>query len=263
MKHITRLSVAFAALATLSAASGAQAQEVPAPQRLPPSFSRRPLTLTRGTLRLDAELAIAHFETSFLGVTASSNSVGLGLGAGFGITEDLEVGATVLPLTLSPDFKYNAPSVYGTYRFLRGDVEVGARLALTLPIDRDFGVSVGVPVLLHIGETARLDTGAFVDLTFSDPLGKQLRIPVAFTASINPNLFVGARTGFVFPNFDSFGMPLGVYLGYTLATGDGAAPLADITAAFDFPLFLRTGGGDAIYTGLWTASLNGRIFFNL
>ncbi len=261
MKHITRLSVAFAALATLSAASSAQAQD--APQRLPLSFSRRPLTLTRSTLRLDAELAIAHFETSFLGVTASSNSVGLGLGAGFGITEDLEVGATVLPLTLSPDFKYNAPSVYGTYRFLRGDVEVGARLALTLPIDRDFGVNVGVPVLLHLGDTARLDTGAFVDLVFSDPLGKQLSIPVAFTASINPNLFVGARTGFLFPNFDSFGMPLGVYVGYTLAGGDGAAPLADITAAFDFPLFLRSGGGDAIYTGLWTASLNGRIFFNL
>lgn len=261
MKNITRLSVAFAALATLSAAASAQAQD--APQRLPLSFSRRPLTLTRSTLRLDAELAIAHLETTFLGVTASSNSVGLGLGAGFGITEDLEVGATVIPLTLSPDFKYNAPSVYGTYRFLRGDVEVGARLALTLPIDRDFGVSVGVPVLLHLGDAARLDTGAFLDFTFSDPLGKQLRIPVAFTASINPNLFLGARTGFVFPNFDSLGMPLGVYVGYTLAGGDGATPLADITAAFDFPLFLTSGSGDTIHTGLWTASLNGRIFFNL
>jgi len=263
MKRMTRLSIALAALATVSAASSAQAQQVAPAQQLPLSFARRPLTLTRNTLRVDAEFVISHTEVTFLGTTSSSTGVGLSAGAGFGITEDLEVGATVLPLTLSPDFQYNRPSVYGTYRFLRGDVEVGARLALSLPINGDFGINVGVPVLLHLGDTMRLDTGVFLQLTTSDPLGKSLNIPLAFTANINPNLFIGARTGLLFPDFDGLMMPLGAYVGYTIAGGDGSTPLADITGAFDFPFFLRSSGGDAIYTGLWTASLNGRIFFNL
>lgn len=257
MKNIARLSLAIAALAITSAASSAEAQQ------LPLSFSRRPLTLTARTLRGDVNFAISHLETTVLGVTASSTGVGLSLGAGYGIIDDLEVGATVIPLTLSPSFNYNAPSVYGVYRFVRGNIDVGAQLALTFPIDRDFGMRVGVPVLIHLGDGARLDTGAFLDLSFGDPLGKSLSIPLSFAANINPNLYLGARTGIVLPNFDAFAMPLGVFVGYTIAGGGGNSPLADITAAFDFPLFIATGRNDTVYAGLWTASLNGRIFFNL
>jgi hypothetical protein len=257
VKPIARLSLALAALALVSAASAVQAQQLPLP------LARRPLTLTRNTLRADADLTLAHLQISLLGGTGSSNALGLSLGAGYGITDDLEVGATVIPLTLSPDFAYNAPSVYGTYRFLHGDVDVGAQLALTLPIDRDFGLGVGVPVLFHLGEAARLDTGAFLGLTFGDALGKGLTIPIAFTYNLNPNLFLGARTGVLLPNFDDFAMPLGAFVGYTLAGGAGNTPLADITASFDFPFFVTPSGADAISTGLWTASLNGRIFFNL
>lgn len=260
MKHATRLSICLSALAAVTAATGAQAQPL---TQLPLSYAQRPLTLTRHTLRGDVDLTIAHLQVSVLGTTASSTAVGLALGAGFGITEDLEVGATVIPLTLSPDFQYNAPSLYGMYRFVRGTVDVGARLTLIMPVDRDFGLNVGVPVLFHLGDNARLDTGAFLSLNFGDPLGKALSIPVAFTANLNPNLFLGARTGFILPEFDRLVMPLGVYVGYSIAGGGGATPVADITASFDFPLFLATGRNDAIVPDLWTIGLNGRLYFNL
>lgn len=259
MKNITWLSVAFASLAVVSAASSAQAQQT----QLPLPFARRPLTLTARTLRADADFSVSQVSVSFLGATASSTVVGLRLGAGFGITDDLEVGATLIPLTLSPEFNYNAPSIYGAYRFVRGDIDVGARLDLVFPVNGDFGLRAGVPVLFHLGEGARLDTGAFIELSFGDTLGKALSIPVAFTANLNPNLFLGARTGLLLPNFDSLGMPLGVYAGYTIANGAGASPLADITASFDFPLFFATGRNDAIFADYWVAGLNGRIFFNL
>lgn len=254
MKPFARLSLALAALAL---ASAAQAQQLPLP------LARRPLTLTRNTLRADANLALAHLDISPLGSPASSSSLGLALGGAYGITDDLEVGATVIPLTLTPDFAFNAPSVYGVYRFVRGAVDVGAQLALTLPIDREFGLGVGVPVLFHLGETARLDTGAFLGLTFGDPLGKGLTVPIAFTFNLNDHLFVGARTGILLPDFDAFAMPLGLSVGYTLAAAPNHAPLADLTAGFDFPLFLTPSGDDAISTALWTASLNGRLFLNL
>jgi hypothetical protein len=256
MKRATRFSLSLAALAAVSAASAVQAQQLPLP------LARRPLTLTRGTLRADAALSIAHLQASVLGLTAASTSVGLALGAGFGVTEDIEFGATVIPLTLAPAFDFQAPTFYGAYRFLTGDVEVGVQFALTLPINRDFALGAGVPVLFHLGQTARLDTGAFLGLTFGDSLGKALNFPIAFTANLGPHLFVGARTGVLLPNFDRFAMPLGVYVGCTLAAGGGASPLADLTAGFDFPRFVSTSGADPIDTGLWTASVNGRVFIN-
>ena len=243
----------------MSAASSAQAQQT----QLPLPFARRPLTLTARTLRADVNFGVSQLSVSILGATATSTVVGLSLGAGFGITDDLEVGATLVPLTLSPEFRYNAPSIYGAYRFVRGDIDVGARLDVVFPVNGDFGLSAGVPVLFHLGEGARLDTGAFLDLSFGDTLGKGLRIPIAFTANLNPNLFLGARTGILLPNFDAFAMPLGVYVGYTLANGAGNSPLADITASFDFPLFLGTGRNDTIFADYWVIGLNGRIFFNL
>ncbi len=255
MKNITCLSVAFAALAVVSAASSAQAQQT----QLPLPFARRPLTLTARTLRADVDFSVSQIS---LGI-ATATRVGLNLGAGFGITEDLEVGATVIPLTLSPSFSYNDPSIYGVYRFVRGNVDVGARLDVSFPVNGNFGLRAGVPVLFHLGDTMRLDTGAFLELSFSDPLGKGLSIPVSFAANLNPNLFLGARTGVLLPNFDSFAMPLGVFVGYTIANGAGASPLADITASFDFPLFLATGRNDAIYADFWVVNLSGRIYFNL
>ncbi len=41
------------------------------------------------------------------------------IGARFGILDDLEVGAVVLPLEFSPDFAYGNPRLEAKFRFLK------------------------------------------------------------------------------------------------------------------------------------------------
>jgi hypothetical protein len=191
--------------------------------------------------------------------------VGLNGGAGYGITDDLEAGATVLPLVLSPDFAYGNPTVYGRFRFLRGDFEMGGELSAVIPVRGSFGLNVGLPMLLHIGEVGRLDTGVALGLVFGDPLGKTLAVPVAYSHNINPNIFFGARTGFVVPEFkfDALTVPLGVFGGYTLAGAGGNTPALDAFLGFDFPAFLTPGGASAVNANIFTISAGIRYFLAL
>ncbi|MBW1880341.1 MAG: hypothetical protein JRJ84_18425 [Deltaproteobacteria bacterium] len=175
---------------------------------LPLPFSERPLTLTEGTIRGDAAFTIAHFSVSVPGVgTLSETAVGLALGGGYGITDDLEVGASVIPLTLSPDVTYGDPSIYGIYRFLADTAEIGGSLALTVPIDGDFTATPGLPVLLHLGDTHGGYTlegqgdGPLADivLSFGFPAllmpasGGDVLITELWVLSIGGSVYIGTR----------------------------------------------------------------------
>jgi hypothetical protein len=241
-----------------------------ADERLPLPLARRPLTLTRSTLRVDGAFNINRVSVTvtspLLGsVTASSTAVSLNAGAGFGITDDLEAGATVLPLQLSPDFAFGNPTAYGRFRFLRGSFELGGELSVVLPVQGSFGLTVGLPMLIHVGEVGRIDTGVALGLVFSDPLGKNLLVPIGYAHNVTPNVFLGARTGLGVPNFkfDALTIPLGVFGGYTLASGAGNSPALDAFLGFDFPGFLTPGGASAVNTNVFTIGLGLRYFLAL
>jgi hypothetical protein len=151
--------------------------------------------------------------------------VTLTLGAGFGITDDFEVGALVIPLLLSPEVDFGNPQIYAMYRFVPGEVEVGARVDFSIPVQdgSDATLRVGVPVRFHLAPaTAVLDTGGFLVIQFADPdavLG--LSIPANFTFNITPNIFAQLNTGFTIGTFDAAGDSIIIPLGFGGMTSSG------------------------------------------
>jgi hypothetical protein len=270
--------MALVGLAMIAGASSARAEEPPkAGEKMPLPFAQRPLTLPAMTLAPELGFGVTHL--SIQGVDFG-NSVGMDIGAHFGITDDFEVGATVLPIQLSPDFSYENPTVEATYRFLKGSVEMGARLRALFSFKRGesgVGLQPGVVMLAHLGEAARLDVGAYVQLAFGPANGLiggggkttvGLNVPVQFIYDVIPELHVGATTGIGIFDFsqagDSFYIPLGFVAGY--AIGNEKGPLVDIDPYFRFPYFAVPGTGsgqDKIFSGIWQTGLAATVYLYL
>jgi len=169
-------------------------------------------------------------------------------GAAYGITPELEAGLMVPLLIIQPeggeaDALQTLP-VFVTYAMDMGNFDAGVRLTADIPIaeGRDFGLTVGIPFLLRFGGNSRIDTGLFFPLTFGDEMGKGLILPVRFTQSVTPKIFVGLETGVVLPEFetDQGAIPLSFHGGYTLLAGGN---VIDVAASFGFPLFMYLGEG--------------------
>src|ERR1019366_1049337 len=189
------LTSRWVALLALSVAmllpSAARADD---PPPVPLRLVDRPLTLPSGVLRGDLGFSYLRF--------GSADGAGASVSGGYGITDDLEVDATVLPLALAPALQYGNPTVSGTYRFVHERaVEVGGSLGVTL-ITRDtqlFGnatLAPSVPVLLRLGDLARIDTGVVLPITVGGPSTLAgLWIPATATFQILDPLYLGATTG--------------------------------------------------------------------
>jgi hypothetical protein len=116
----------------------------------------------------------------------------------------------------------------------RGDaVEVGLEARAYLPVENGTraGVMVGLPVALHLGGAARIDTGVFVPILFYDPARTIVSIPVALWIQSSERFWLGPFAAVRFHNDpDSFTqLLLGFGLGYQFARQ------ADFKAQFLFP----------------------------
>lgn len=221
----------------------------------------RPLTLPLGVLRGDLAFAYQHGNPALWAFAA---------GAGYGITDDFELDATLLPLLLSPVFEYGDPTVSGTYRFIRGDtLEVGGFLGLTLythntRFNGALTITPGLPVLVRFGDSVRLDTGVFVPVTFGADRGTILGAfaPLRFTFQVNDPLYLGVGTGLGVGDFSHFGdtiyAPLNGFVGYTIAPG--CSPLIDLRATVGFPELYASGVRGGVETNNWQAMLSGSIY---
>jgi hypothetical protein len=251
--------------------SRAQEPEVPVDEGkgLPISSSERPLTLPELTMRIDASGGDYHIE---IGGFFGDIDIGyLTIGAGFGILDDLEIDAVIVPLFFNPDSNdstllYGNPLLGATYRFVNVDpVEVGASLTFSIPVadDRFFGLSPGIPVRVHLGDVGRLDTGIYFsalipvsdELNDGDVIGAwggvsalplpvvlgKPGLPIEFTFNPVEFFFLGFRSGFGIADLEhpkeTFYVPLGFNIGGTVPLDE--RPLVDIGWFFDFPvLFL-------------------------
>lgn len=265
-------STLTAGLTVFFMAGAAAAQE-----RQPLAQAERPLTLPRLTLAPTASLEFEHVGISSPAYRVDANAFAVDLGLRFGITSDFEVGATLIPLDFAPlnrdvDVYYVIPRFYFTYRFLRGDAEMGFNLQATiftpdrplvtlipLPIDSTKGVTLqpGFPMRFHLSRSARIDTGFFVPigignrparLPFQSPtqVGAGLKIPFEILFDITEPVHLAVNTGFGIGNFSDAGhsiyIPMGISGGYAVRGHKG--PVFDIDAFFQWPSLIVPGADD-------------------
>jgi hypothetical protein len=101
-----------------------------------------------------------------------------------------------------------------------GDViEVGLEGRVMLPFNAGVGLLFGVPLALHIGRVARLDSGVFVPVLFYEPETRTaVSIPVHLWLQASDSFWIGPMTGVVFENNPPdhrTRVPFGVGLGYS------------------------------------------------
>lgn len=260
---------------------------------MPIPLAQRPLTLPEGTLRVDTAFGLTHRHEGILRLHGGSMSEGdiharLRAGAALGVIEDLEVGLVAVPLILSPDFDYEDVPLYVVYRFMSGDFEMGARMELRIPTDTDFGIAFGVPMLIHAGDSFRIDTGVQIGIVVNDdgydddtrvglysfswpspiPTQRVLGIPAVFTLNATDALYLGLNTAFGVLDFSTFGdsmfIALGLHGGYTLER-DGT-PFMDISGRFQWPTLFAPGedsSDDRINPERWEAVVGAEIYLDL
>ncbi|MCS6797254.1 MAG: hypothetical protein NZ898_01770 [Myxococcota bacterium] len=224
---------------------------------------RRTLTLDQGQLRIDAALFMDRIEVTVLDATVSEQFLWLTGGAGFGVTPDAEVGALPLALLLSPDFELGNPVLYGQYRFLRGNTELGARLDLSIPLRKGSHtvLTAGVPVLAHLGSTATLDTGLFLETHFASETLLNLRLPLEAVVRPKPDgFFVGGRLALVLIDMDPelLTVPVGLLAGYGLP----GPTTVDLVGFFEFTELFSPGASEAFSVSAWVVGLAGRIYLS-
>ncbi len=187
------------------------------------SFAPRRMTLPKYTLRLDDgpywPLPSGLVELSFIDTGPQHDTrTALNFGAGFGLLESLEVGAHVVKYSNSTFF---APSVYGLFRFLDKDAELGAYAEITPRLGDSPTFLVGMPVSVHLGESVRLDTGPFMLFPLETNTDAVFIAPLQVPINVTPEVYLGPEAGFTWVEFDQSDFLLGFFAGYTLTTARG------------------------------------------
>lgn len=175
----------------------------------------RPLTVLKGKLGAMADVYIAHISVTILGMTASDTSEGLAVGAGYGISDKLEIGG-VYAFALNKFEIKGTLTAYGAFALMHSEkLDVGASADLALNFnDSDPGSTTGgtrVGATLHAGLGVRYKLAPKFALFTGTPwapgpLGQHLRIglnsgaaktfslPVGFGMQATPALFAYVNT---------------------------------------------------------------------
>lgn len=185
------------------------------------------------------------------------------IGLSYSVLDELEIGAFLLNLELSPDVEYLDPAAWARYRIVDGEIEVGIQAMLWFPVARpDLEIELGLPV--RIRGPVRVDTGLYFG--FDTDADFAVRVPATVTANVTPQIFLGGRSGIVISDVgnDGLAFPLQAVGGYTVA--GAAGPAADITLAFGFPYFIVSGGRgeyDELVTEVFQVSLGANVYFDI
>jgi hypothetical protein len=212
-------------LSALLAGTGGVAEAAP--------FVHRPLTLSRSEWALDFGLGLHHVRAN-----PDLNGFGLNFEVGVGLTSFLQLGVRTGVRIGAEGRATQADSfgrtfeteTYGTAHSTVANPEIALRWALVhstaelgiegrvyLPTEdgSDVGIMLGVPVAIHIGGGARLDTGLYVPIIFSDPTTTLVSIPFHLWFQASHQLYLGPLTGVRFHDGSGTSVPLGFGLGYS------------------------------------------------
>ena len=222
----------FFSVGLVAAASAIASSAAADTSRMPARYAERPLVVPQHTLRIDGgpRWPLPNGQIVHTVVDNAEDAFVVYGGASFGATGDLDLGVAV-PLTLSPDLDVLDPLFHGTYRLIRGDLELGLFAALPIPVQNEFVMLLGVPVQVGLGTAARIDTGGFLQIDPGDRT--DLVIPLAAGFNLSPTLFLGPEAAFYLDDFDNARLLFGFFVGHTIASGGSV--LGDLSFRFRMP----------------------------
>lgn len=225
-------------------------------------FVERHITVGWHTLAPD-------FGISVMGQGKNNPAAYLSSGIRIGIVETFEVEATPHAFRLAPKGAYSLPSVGATWNFVQTTpFDLGVRARFFIPLDSYANKNApallvgGLPMIIHLGSIAKIDTGGYVtarvsggaaagstsgsgrvglyELTAS-PFYYQPGVPLKVVFQPVDAAFLGVGTGLSIYDFKAAGettaIPLGLSAGVTTSTKN--KPTADFGINFDWPQFLR------------------------
>ena len=219
--------------------------------RQPIPFVQRHITLSYRTLAPDVSVSV-------WGAGKQDVNVFLMSGVRYGIVDQFEIEATPHAFRLTPEGGYFAPSFGATWNFIQTAFDMGVRARFFIPVDSGQpgakGTSVlsaGLPMIIHLGSYAKIDTGVNVTAAFASkkkvglyeqtasPFMQEPGIPLKFVFQPDEALFLGAGSGFSLFDFDqkaeSIAIPLSFRAGVT--TSSKKKPAADFGVDFQWPEF--------------------------
>ncbi len=268
--------------------------------RLPVAYVDRPLTNPAGVLSPSLGFDIWHAEVLPRGLFGVGNQFygSMQLGAGYSITDDLAVRGTAFVLQFNDPAQLAEAGLGFTYRFIRGQFEMGVAVDWVYQTPSNINAFVGVgapgqdiipalPMRFHFGHVVRMDLtpslplstagiyipyfggvgggkttmGLDVPLTFNFQLLDQLHIDVGtgLNMTFNPD---SAIPGTDFGDF--FSIPFGFDLGMSVPGTKG--PVLDMTPFFVWPSLLVPGvqnGLNGVQSGVWVTGIDFRAYFYL
>ncbi|HEY3819593.1 MAG TPA: hypothetical protein VGL81_20635 [Polyangiaceae bacterium] len=204
-----RPAPALLALAAVTAAALA----APSASAAPPWVDRH-LTMPAGTWAFDMGLGIGHVPGP------PDTAAGINLEAAVGLTDRLLLGVRTGLRFGDPGDRAIEPDDYGRlfdrqYVGGRDDVlanpelrilgallhgpllDLGLEGRLFVPIEgNQAALEFGVPIALHLGDSVRLDTGAYIPmvLDYNPPFG--FIVPIDLWVQLSPRFWLGPMTGF-------------------------------------------------------------------
>jgi hypothetical protein len=246
-------------------------------ERLPVSYTERGITNPAMILSPYVDFNVTRLQIAAMGLGAPGTSTGaeLGIGTGFSITDDFGVRAAPVNVIFGSNSQFQGLTFGATYRFLKGDFEMGGALDIFVSTPSPAGATFApsVPMRLHFSKAAILDVQPTIPISTSGsgqnlaPGGTTvgLSVPIQFAYDlIEPVFHIGANTG-VEMAFnppapvtvgDTFGIPLGVFFGYAVPSKNG--PLLDIDPYFRWPALFLPGAPaplDKVQAGLFQAGV--------
>lgn len=264
----------LASALTLSAAAGTARAQEGGEQRYPVAYVDRPLTLPSFGLGIDAtfDATQAVEDPNAIERTLQTN-LAFAAGLAFGITEDLEVRASIGTLRFMPEFQYLDPRVGVTYRFVGAEqVNFGIRAettALVLPGEAGVRLEASLPLLIRLGSSARIDLapGAPITIQEQKAVSFGLNVPVAFAFQVVEAVHIGARTSATITDFSDPGanliIPLGFFAGISLGS---ERPIVEIDPYFNWNEFSRPGSkfdNDKVNIEKFSAGVTARLYLYL
>ena len=218
-----------------------------------PPWVERPSTLPRGHWAFDFGFGIGHVRGAtgpgfnIEGAAGVTSQIQLGLRTGMRVGSEAE--------SARADW-YGRPfetETYGTGRdpmanpelYIRGavvrgdvaDVALEGRIYVPFESGTHFGMMFGVPLMFHLGDIARIDTGVYVPVVTSDPVQTYVSFPLHVWFQVNREIWLGPILGVQIESPGSrVHVPLGFGFGYSLTR------YLDLKTWLLFPQIERSGG---------------------